>query len=108
MAEASVASASPRKVGSGSTPVDPNKLVEYYLERLQDTLGDDEAFRALYRELSDDARITRTQAIEIASRFFAPVPPSTTRPKALQKILYRHEKLMDSRAASSSIGGKAA
>jgi hypothetical protein len=103
--ESLVASASLQQ--PGATPVDSKQLVDSYLKRLEAALGNDELFRALHRELGADTnRVTKTEMIEIASRFFEPMAPSTSRPKALQKILYRHEKLMESRAASSTIGGK--
>ena len=86
--------------------MEPKQLVEDYLKRLEATFGNDAAFRAVFAELSADKRVGKTEMNEIASHFFAPVPASTTRPRALQKILYRHEKLLDSRAASSAIGGK--
>ncbi len=108
IASRTVASASRRSADPGGAPVDTKKLVETYLQRLEAALGNDLPFRALLRELSADRNITKTEAIEIASRFFEPMARSTTRPKALRKILDRHEKLLDSRAASYSIGGKAA
>jgi hypothetical protein len=104
----SVASASRRKPPPGATTVDSKQLIDSYLRRLEGALGNDALFRTVFRELSDDKNISKVEAIEIASRFFEPVAPSSTRPKALQKILYRHEKLLESRAASSSIGGRAA
>ena len=104
----SVAAASGRKAEPGAPLVDTKQLVENYLQRLEAALGNDGMFQAVYRELIADKNVTKTEAIEIASRFLSPLPASTTRPKALQKILYRHEKLLDSRSASSSIGGKAA
>ena len=101
----SVASASRRKADPGAPPVDTKQLVESYLQRLETALGNDGLFRAVYRELSADKNITKVEAIVIASQFFEPMAQSATRPKALQKILYRHEKLLDSRNASKSIGG---
>ena len=99
----SVASASRRR--AGAPPVDTKQLVESYLQRLEAALGNDGLFRAVYRELSADKNITKVEAIEIASRFLEPMAQSATRPKALRKILHRHEKLLDSREASKSIGG---
>jgi hypothetical protein len=101
----SVASASQtRPDNRGATPVDPKQLVEAYLQRLESALGNEKAFPALCRELEDDPRITKTEAIEIASRFFEPMPASTTRRKAVKAILSRHQQLIDSRAASATIG----
>ena len=102
-----MASASRRPADRQATPADSKQLVEGYLQRLQAALGDDGSFRVLYGELGADRRVTKSDMIEIASRFVAPMPPSTTRPKALLKVLYRHQKLVDARAASASIGGKA-
>jgi hypothetical protein len=99
----SVASASRRR--AGMPPADTKQLVESYLQRLEAALGNDGLFRKVYHELSADKNITKVEAIEIASRFLEPMGQSATRPKALQKILYRHEKLLDSRDASKSIGG---
>jgi hypothetical protein len=104
----SVASASRRKADNGARPLEPNRLVASYLERLEAALGNDGVFRSLLKELDADKRITRSEAIELASLFFSATPQSTSRPKAIQRILHRHEKLMESRAASASIGGRAA
>lgn len=103
-----VASASRGKGKSGAAPVDMKELIEVYLQKLETALGDEGKFRTVYRELSADKRADRDTVIEIATRFYEPTPASTTRPKALLKILLRHEKLMESRGASSTIGGKAA
>jgi len=104
----SVASASGKKPKPGATTVDSGQLIESYLQRLEGALGNDALFRVVFSELSDDKNISKHEAVEIASRFFEPMARSSSRPKALQKILYRHEKLLKSRAASSSIGGRAA
>jgi hypothetical protein len=104
----SVASASGTRTDiRGTGTVATNQLVDSYLQRLEAALGSDE-FLKIHRELDDDLRITKADAVEIASRFFEPMPPSTPRRKAIQKVLQRHQKLMASRAASATIGGRAA
>lgn len=103
-----VASASRGKSKTGAAPVDMKELIEGYLQKLEAALGNEGMFRVVFRELSADKRADRDAVVEIATRFYEPTPASTTRPKALQKILLRHEKLMESRGASSTIGGKAA
>lgn len=108
LCQRAVASASRGKGKPGAPPVDTRQLIESYLQRLEASLGNDAVFRSLNRELAADKHVGRTEAVEIASRFMETLAPSTSRPKALQKILYRHEKLLESRAASSTIGGKAA
>ena len=83
-------------------------VVDSYLKRLLSALGKDEEFMQIYRELQDDKAVTKHEAVAIADRFMGPVPPSTSRPKALQRILFRHRKLMGFESGSASIGGKAA
>jgi hypothetical protein len=102
-----VASASRSRSRRGAGPVN-QALVDNYLRRLEAALGDDVAFSALYRELEQDAEVTKLEAVAIANRFMGPVAASTSRPKALQRILFRHRKLMDFMTGSESIGGKAA
>ena len=103
-----VASASRGKGKSGAAPMDMTELIESYVRKLEAALGDEGMFRIVYRELSADKRADRDAVVEIVTRFYEPTPASTSRPKALLKILLRHEKLMESRGASSAIGGKAA
>jgi hypothetical protein len=81
-------------------------LVSDYLRRLDAALGKDDEFLQMYRQLQDDDRVTKTEAVEIANRFMGPVPASTSRTKALERILYRHRKLMNFNSGSASIGGK--
>jgi hypothetical protein len=101
----SVASASRTKAVAGAPTVDTKQLVESYLKRLEAALGNDALFRSIYRELNDDKNITQVEAVELASRFLEPTARSSTRPKALKKELYRHERLLDAREAARSIGG---
>lgn len=83
-----------------------HQLVESYLDKLEKTLGDEQRFPLVYKALADDKRIAQPEAVELASRFLAPVAKSTSRPKALRRVLFRHEKLIESRAASASIGAR--
>jgi hypothetical protein len=105
---AHVVSASKGEPKKGAAPMDQS-LVNDYLKRLDDALGDDVAFRALFREIDADRRVTKLEAVELATRFLGPTPPSTSRPKALQRVLHRHQKLMDFKRSSESIrGGRSA
>jgi hypothetical protein len=99
-----VVSASKGQPKKGATPVNQS-LVDDYLKRLDAALGDDPAFMALFRELEADKRITKSEAVELATRFLGPTPLSTSRPKALQRVLHRHQKLVDFKRSSQSIGG---
>lgn len=101
------ASASRRKTKKGPATMD-RATVNDYIERLEAALGDDASFQRLYRDLCGDKRITKIEAVALASAFYGPTAASTSRPKALARVLRRHEKLMQSRAGSESIGGEAA
>ena len=97
-----VVSASRRQPKRGAAPVN-QQLVDDYLNRLEAALGNDAAFRVLFRDLEADKRVTKTEAVELATRFLGPTPPSTSRPKALQRVLQRHQKIVDFKRASESI-----
>ena len=97
-----VASASKGKSKKGARPMDKS-LVADYLRRLEATLGDDIAFLALFREIDADKRVTKLEAVGLATRFLGPTPASTSRPRALQRVLQRHQKLMDFKRSSESI-----
>ena len=83
-------------------------LIDNYVSRLEAALGNNAGFMALYRELDNDAQVTKAEAVLIANRFMGPVAASTSRLKALQRVLFRHRKLMGFTTGSESIGGKAA
>jgi hypothetical protein len=97
-----VVSASKGQSKKGAAPMDQS-LVDDYLKRLEAALGDDVAFRALFRELEADKRVTKLEAVQLATRFLGPTPPSTSRPRALQRVLHRHQKLVDFKRSSESI-----
>ncbi len=104
-AQRSVASASSGKAKPGAPAVDTKQLIELYLQRLEGALGNDAQFRTVYRELSADKKISKTETVEIASQFFEPLAKSTSRSKALQKISTGTRNCSNSRDASKSIGG---
>ena len=83
-----------------------DQLVDAYLDRLEEVLGDEQKFPAVYDALTADKRIAQPEAVELASRFLAPIAKSTSRPKALRRVLYRHEKLLKSRAVSASMAAR--
>jgi hypothetical protein len=90
---------------TGEPAVD-QRLVDTYLQKLETALGDEQKFPLIYKALTADKRITQPEVVELASRFLAPIAKSTSRPKALRRVLYRHEKLLESRAASASIAAR--
>jgi hypothetical protein len=89
----------------GERAVD-HQLVNAYLDRLQKALGDEQKFPEVYEALAADKRVAQPEAVALASEFLAPIAKSTSRPKALRQVLYRHQKLLESRAASASIAAR--
>jgi hypothetical protein len=103
-----VASASKKQTKRGATQMDQS-VVDGYLKKLDAALGDDVPFKALFSQIEDDKRVTKVEAVELATRFVGPTPQSMSRPKALQRVLNRHLKLVDFKRASASIrGGRSA
>jgi hypothetical protein len=102
--EVPVETASNSRRKKGAVSMD-RQLVERYLKSLTAALGDDLAFEKVYNDLATDSSVTRIEAVAIADKFLGGgVPPSTSRPKALQSIRYRHDKLKDFKRASKLIG----
>jgi hypothetical protein len=99
-----VASASRRR-RRGPADVNEN-LVSDYLKRLEKALSDANGFRLLFVELSADDRVQQPEAVALASRFLSPTSATTTRAKALAKVMERHTILMKSRAGTRA--GKSA
>jgi hypothetical protein len=80
-------------------PADVNEaLVSDYLKRLEEALPDAGSFQLLFDELLADDRIQQAEAVALASRFLSPTSATTSRAKALAKIMERHSTLMRSRA----------
>jgi hypothetical protein len=94
---------SPTKIGERAVD---HQLVDHYLGRLEQVLGDEQKFQAVYEALTADKRVTQPEAVELASRFLAPIAKRTSRPKALRRVLYRHEKLLEARAVSASMAAR--
>jgi hypothetical protein len=72
-------------------------LINDYLGRLEKALPDADAFPSLFAELLADERVQQAEAVAIASRFLSPTSASTSRAKALAKVMERHAALMRSR-----------
>jgi hypothetical protein len=89
-----VASASKPNPKKGAAPVN-HSIIESYLHRLEVALGNEEAFMALYAQLKNDKEVAQREMAVLADRFMGPVAPSTSKKKSLERILYRHRKLMN-------------
>jgi hypothetical protein len=90
-----------------STSMD-DRLVSDYVKRLEAALGDDAKFESLLSELSGDTRIQRGEAVAIASQFYKQTAKDTSRPKALERIRERQDKLMKFKRQPSTAGRPAA
>lgn len=82
------------------------EVVERHLRRLEQTLGDDSAFSAAYRELDQDPDVGKLEIAALTKRFTDMAAKS--RPVALKKIWARHHALLSSRAKSESRAGRSA
>lgn len=95
------------KSKKGAIPMD-NRLVDDYVRRLEAALGDDARFESLLAELSADARVQQAEAVAIASQFHKRTSKDTSRPKALERIRERQDKLMKFKRQPSTAGRPAA
>lgn len=102
-----VASASKRPRRNGSQqPMNAEKIVRY-VERLEQALGNDAKFLPIVDELVGEG-LTAGDLVAIASRFVSPMPASTTRQRALERILKRHQNLMSFKRKQKAVGGRSA
>jgi hypothetical protein len=69
--------------------------VEQYAQLLQNALGNDSAFMAIYNRLKNDKAMTQKQTAALANQFNGPVAPSTPKKKAMERVLSRHRKLVE-------------
>jgi len=91
----------------GRGPADVNEsVISDYLKRLENALPDASSFAVLFAELSADDRVQQAEAVALASRFLSPTSATTSRAKALDKVMERHRSLMRSRTSRKA--GKSA
>jgi hypothetical protein len=83
-------------------------LLMSYLAKLEAALGSDREFLPLYEELKSDPEIRQAEAVELASRFVARTADSTSRAKALERILKRHSALASFKLKQRAMAGKSA
>ena len=87
------------------TPV-RHDLIDRYTHQLEEALGDEAGFVALFKELSDNPEVGRSEAAEIAKRFAG--RSGASKAIALNKVWARHHNLMTFRAKSESRAGRSA
>jgi hypothetical protein len=85
-----------------------SSIVDDYVRRLENALGDDRKFGALFDELSADGRVDQSGAVAIATIFYGHTSARTPRSKALGRVRERHLKLMKFKRQPSTAGRSAA
>lgn len=82
-------------------------VVQLYLEKLEETLGNDE-FDEVFAELESDRRVKKPDMVQITSNFVTRTAKSTSRKECLKRIYARHASLVDSRHKREWQKGKSA
>jgi hypothetical protein len=83
-------------------------VVQTYLGKLQAALGDNRAFLPLFEQLSTDASVRQAEAVELASLFVAKTSDGTSRAKALERVLKRHQSLASFKLKQRAMAGRSA
>ncbi|MEQ1653790.1 MAG: hypothetical protein ABL897_15010 [Hyphomicrobium sp.] len=81
-------------------------IVEKYVRRLEQALGDENGFAGLHKEMESNADVSNREADEIAKRFTG--KGAKSKATALKKVWARHHNLMTFRAKSESRAGRSA
>lgn len=81
-------------------------VVLKYSRRLEEALGDDEGFNAVFAAIESDKELNAGEIAAIAKTFTSASPKG--RPAALKKIFARHQAIMVSRAKSAATAGRIA
>jgi hypothetical protein len=83
-----------------------NDLIEHYAHRLEEALGDEPGFVALFREISENPDLSTVETAEITKRFTG--KSAASKGPAMKKIWARHHNLMTFRAKAESRDGRSA
>lgn len=84
------------------------QLVKEYAEALRNAIGDDVAFEPLFHGLVNDRRVLQQEAIEIVGRLSSPMPKSTTKKAAFERLRRRHESRVAFSKRESLMSGRSA
>jgi hypothetical protein len=100
-------------LGRAFEPTEPKphvgeSLVEAYARRLTETQHDASQFPAVYGHLEADKRLTKSDIVDIASRFAFRMAKSTPKKEALAKIWKQHDTSETSAVKSRAMDGKSA
>jgi hypothetical protein len=103
-----LSAAKPKAKGGKGAPSVDEALVEQYVARLEGALGNEAEFDTAFAELNADSLVGQAEAVAIATKFVGRTAKSTLRPKALDRIRERQNKLMKFKRQSSTSGRSAA
>jgi hypothetical protein len=106
--KAKVASASRSKTTERRPTVINEAKVANYLLRLKAALGDNKTFLPIFEAIKADPEIRQAEAVELATQFVARTAPSTTRAKALERVLKRHTSLASFKLKHEAMAGRSA
>jgi len=70
-------------------------VVQLYLDKLEETLGNDQ-FDDVFAELESDKRVKKPDMVQITSNFVTRTAKSTSKKECLKRIYARHASLIDS------------
>lgn len=83
-------------------------IVANYLAKLEASLGDDDKFTRVFQAMKGDPEVRQVEAVGLASRFVSPMAASTTKAKALERILRRHQNITSFDRKQRAVGGRSA
>ncbi len=81
-------------------------IVSKYSRKLEETLGDEDGFVGVFKQIENDFEVGKLEAAAIAKAFTGNTGAS--KPAAMKKIWARHHNLMTLRAKSQSRDGRSA
>jgi hypothetical protein len=101
----STAKRAARNTKLAATPLRQD-LVLHYRDALKASLGNDEEFMSVHRELSSNADMGKGEFVELAKEVAG--ASARSKPEALKKILKMHKSLLDFKAKTRATGGRSA
>lgn len=104
----SVASASSKKKSKKAQKNMDTSIVEAYLAQLEAALGKADPFASVVSRIKADPAMGQAEVVALASRFVAPMAPSTSKKRALERIVGRHESLITFQLKRRAVGGRSA
>jgi hypothetical protein len=84
------------------------KVVTAYLAKLEASLGDDDAFMRVFDTLRADPEVRQVEAVGLAGRFVSPMAASTSKAKAFERILRRHQNIISFDRKQRAVRGRSA